>query len=123
MSEDSAVLSKSWGATMTSPFYQYGLELVGGTVPNLLIGLLESVPRRLHGDPLATNRWSDLAITFDGVHVQFYVDGALVKDVLFQTAITARGTSLHGGADVTPGQFFKGLVRRCTDLPPCTDNG
>ena len=36
--ENSAVLSESWGATMTSPFYQYGLELVGGTVPNLLIG-------------------------------------------------------------------------------------
>ena len=59
---------------------------------------------------LVTNQWSDLAITFDGTQVQFYVDGALVKDVLLLTAITARGRSLNVGADVTPGQFFKGSL-------------
>ena len=31
--------------------------------------------------PLATNQWSDLAVSFNGVEVQFFVNGALVKDV------------------------------------------
>ena len=30
---DSVVLGKFWNTTMTSPYYQYGLELAGGTEP------------------------------------------------------------------------------------------
>ena len=31
-------LAKFWGTTMTSPVYQYGLELDGGTTPHFYIG-------------------------------------------------------------------------------------
>jgi glucose/arabinose dehydrogenase/PKD repeat protein len=107
---DSAVLSKSWGTTMTSPFYQYGVELAGGTVPNFIIGTSSGVLAASMGRALVTNQWSDLAITFDGSQVQFYVNGDPVSAVLMLGSITARGTSLHVGADATPSQNFKGSL-------------
>ena len=107
---DSTVLSKSWGTTMTSPYYQYGLELAGGTVPNLMIGTPGGVLAGSMESPLATNQWSDLAISFDGSRVQFYVNGSLVKDLLLLGSITARGTSLRLGADATPSQYFNGSL-------------
>ena len=107
---DSTVLSKSWGATMTSPFYQYGLELTGGTVPHLIIGTASGLLDASMTSGLATNQWSDLALTFDGSQVQFYVNGSLVNAVLVLGSITPRGTSMHLGADATPGQYFKGSL-------------
>ena len=47
---DSVVLSKSWGTTMTSPFYQYGLELSLWNGPEPLHRHLEWAARRLNGD-------------------------------------------------------------------------
>ncbi|HZN78626.1 MAG TPA: PQQ-dependent sugar dehydrogenase, partial [Mycobacterium sp.] len=107
---DTVVLSKAWGATMTSPFYQYGLELAGGTVPSLHIGTSGGVLAASMGSALVTNQWSDLAISFNGAQVQFYVNGAPVKSVLLLASISARGRSLRLGADATPAQFFKGSL-------------
>jgi glucose/arabinose dehydrogenase/PKD repeat protein len=107
---DAAVLSKSWSASMTSPFYQYGLELTGGTVPHLIVGTSTGILDASMSGALATNTWSDLAISYDGVQAQFYVNGSLVNSVLMTGSITARGTSLHLGADVTPSQHFKGSL-------------
>src|SRR5262245_55100914 len=107
---DSAVLSKSWASTMTSPYYQYGLELAGGTVPHLIIGTSSGLRDAFMGTALATNQWSDLAITFDGTQAQFYVNGSLVEAVVMIGSITARSTSLRLGADAAPGQYFKGSL-------------
>jgi glucose/arabinose dehydrogenase/PKD repeat protein len=107
---DSVVLGKSWGATMSSPYYQYGLELTGGRTPNFIIGTSSGVLAADMGSPLAANQWSDLAVTYNGSSVQFYVNGALVRSVLMLSSITARGMSLHVGADATPGQYFKGSL-------------
>jgi hypothetical protein len=32
------VLGKFWSPTMSLPFYEYGLELDGGTVPHFYVG-------------------------------------------------------------------------------------
>jgi glucose/arabinose dehydrogenase/PKD repeat protein len=107
---DSVLLSKSWGSTMASPYYQYGLELTGGTKPHLIIGTSSGLIDASMESTLATNQWSDLAITFDGTQAQFYVNGSLVNAVLMLGSITARGTALRMGADATPGQYFKGSL-------------
>ena len=107
---DSVVVSKSWGTTMTSPYYQYGLELAGGTEPNFFIGGSGGIQAVSIGLRFTTNQWSDLAISFNGVEVKFFVNGALVKDATLITSITARGNALHVGADAQPGQFFKGSL-------------
>ncbi|HEU4331334.1 MAG TPA: PQQ-dependent sugar dehydrogenase [Lapillicoccus sp.] len=107
---DSVVVGKFWGSSMASPYYQYGLELLGGTMPSLLIGTTTGVLAASMDTPLVVNQWSDLAISFDGVKVQFYVNGASVKEVTLLGSITARSTSLRVGADASPSQYFRGSL-------------
>jgi hypothetical protein len=107
---DSVVLGKFWNATMTSPYYQYGLELSGGTVPVFQVGTTGGVQLASMGSALALNQWSNLAIVFNGSQAQFYVNGALVTTASLSASITARGNALRVGADASTQQFFKGSL-------------
>ena len=46
---DQVAFAKFWGGTMTSPYYQYGMELDGGVTPHFYIGIGERADGRLHG--------------------------------------------------------------------------
>jgi hypothetical protein len=106
---DRVVMGKFWNATMTSPYYQYGLELSGGQ-PVFQIGTASGVLTAAMGSALPANQWSNLAITFDGSQVKFYVGGTLVSTKPLSASITARGQQLRIGADNNTQQFFKGII-------------
>src|SRR5262249_23948174 len=60
---DSVVLGKPWNATMASPYYQYGIELAGGTRPTFYVGTTGGALSASMGSTLAVNQWSYLAVT------------------------------------------------------------
>jgi len=95
---------------MTSPYYQYGLELAGGTVPVFYVGTAGGPLSASMGSALALNQWSYLAVVFDGSQVKFYLNGALVSTVPLQATITARSNPFRLGADNNTQQFFKGSL-------------
>jgi len=108
---DQVVLGKHWNATMTSPYYQFGLELQSnGRVPAFQIGTTGGVQAVTTGTALALNQWSHLAIVFNGSTVQFYVNGALAATRTLVASITARGNPLRMGADANTQQFYKGML-------------
>jgi hypothetical protein len=107
---DSVVLGKFWNATMTNPYYQYGLELSGGTVPVFYVGTTGGLQSASLGSALALNQWSNLAVVFNGSQALFYVNGALATTVSLSASITARGNALRLGADANIQQFFKGSL-------------
>jgi glucose/arabinose dehydrogenase len=109
-SGDSVVIGKFWNTTMSSPFYQYGLELGGGNRTDFFIGTSGGTLAAYGGTTLAYNQWSYLAITFDGAQVKTYVNGALVNTQALSATITARGNSMNIGADASVAQFNKGML-------------
>lgn len=106
---DSVVLGKFWNANWASPYYQYGIELWGGR-PQLLIGTSSGLASVGMDSPLAMNQWTHLAIVFNGLTAQFYVNSTLVTSKSLSVAITARGMQLRMGADAGTDQFYKGLL-------------
>ncbi len=110
VSGDSIMLGKFWNTGMTSPFYQYGIELDGGVTPHFYIGTSSGLRGAGMGAPLPLAQWSHLAITFDGSQVRFYVNGALVTSSPLIATITARGNGIRVGADATTQQFYKGMI-------------
>ena len=108
---DQVVLGKHWTTSMTSPYYQYGLELTAnGRVPVLQIGTTGGVLSASMGSSLAINQWTHLAIVFNGSTTLFYVNGALVSTKNLAVSMTARGNPLRIGADASTQQFYKGLL-------------
>ena len=110
ISGDLVVLGKFWNAGMTSPYYQYGLELDGGTTPHIYFGTAGGLTGASMGSPLALGQWSHLAIVFNGSQALFYVNGALVTSKPLTASLTARGRLLRIGADADPWQFFRGIL-------------
>jgi hypothetical protein len=106
---DSAVLGKFWNAGMTSPYYQYGLELGGGR-PHFYVGTATGLVGATTDSALALNQWSHLAVVFDVSQVRFYVNGTLVNSRSVTATLTARGRPLRMGADADTAQFFKGVL-------------
>ena len=108
---DQVVLGKHWNTTMTSPYYQYALELqTNGTRPVFLIGTATGLRAVAMTGSLTKNVWSHLAIVWNGSTVQFYVNGALVSSGSLSASMTARGNPLRLGADADPWQFYGGLL-------------
>ena len=95
---------------MVSPFYQYGIELRGGSTPTLLIGTSGGLVSASMGSPLTLGQWSHLAIVYAGSQARFYVNGNLVSSPSMSASISARDSLLYLGADTTPSQFFKGTL-------------
>jgi glucose/arabinose dehydrogenase/PKD repeat protein len=109
-SGDSVVLGKFWNTTMTSPFYQYGLELGGGNRTDFFVGTPEGPRIAFGGTILPFDEWTHLAITFDGAQVRTYVNGNLVNTQALSATITARGNPMHIGADASVAQFHRGML-------------
>jgi glucose/arabinose dehydrogenase/PKD repeat protein len=107
---DQVPFAKFWSGTMSSPFYQYGVELDGGTTPHMYFGTAGGLVGASMGSGLAVGQWSHLAIVFDGSQVRFYVNGNLVSSAPLAATITARDSLLQMGADARPSQFFKGSL-------------
>jgi glucose/arabinose dehydrogenase/PKD repeat protein/chitodextrinase len=107
---DQVPFAKFWSGTMASPFYQYGLELGGGTTPVIYFGTAGGLTGASMGSPLALGQWSHLAIVFDGARAQFYVNGTLVSSPPVSATISARDSLLYMAADVRPTQFFRGTL-------------
>ena len=108
---DQVVVGKHWNTSMTSPYYQYGLELgSNGRVPVFLIGTTGGHQAASMGTALAVNQWSHLTIVFNGSTVAFYVDGAVASTKSLAFSITARGNPLRIGADASTQQFYKGML-------------
>jgi hypothetical protein len=107
---DSVVLGKFWTTAMTSPYYQYGLELSGGTVPNFFIGTTGGPLTASMGSALPLNQWTYLAVAFNGTQVSYYVNGAVVSTVPLSATITPTTNPFRIGADITAQQFFKGSL-------------
>lgn len=107
---DTVLIGKFWNATMTAPYYQYGLELTGGTVPNFEVGTAAGVQQNSMQAGLPLNQWSYLAVVYDGAQVKYYVNGALVTAQPLSATIVARGNPINVGADISPNQFTKGLL-------------
>jgi glucose/arabinose dehydrogenase/PKD repeat protein/fibronectin type 3 domain-containing protein len=108
---DQVVIGKPWNTTMTSPYYQYGLELqANGTVPHFFVGTAGGVLEASMGTALAKGQWTHLAIVFDGSQVRFYVAGVLVSTTGLSASITGRNQLLRVGADASSQQLYKGLL-------------
>jgi glucose/arabinose dehydrogenase/PKD repeat protein len=108
---DHVLLGKHWNATMTSPYYQYGIELQGNsTRPVLLVGTAAGYVAASMTGTLTKGVWSHLAIVWNGSTAQFYVNGVLVNSATLSATITARSNPLQIGADADPGQFYRGLL-------------
>ena len=107
---DQVPFAKFWSGTMTAPYYQYGLELVGGSTPNLYIGTASGPITASMGSPLTLGQWSHLAVAFDGTQARFYVNGNLVSSRPLSANIAARDSLLHMAADARPSQFFNGTL-------------
>lgn len=109
-SGDSVVIGKFWNATMSSPYYQYGLELGGGSRTDFIVGTAAGQLVASGGTTLPYNQWSHLAVTFDGSQVRTYVNGTLVNTQALSATITARGNPIRIGADASTAQFYKGML-------------
>lgn len=103
------MLGKFWNARMTSPYYQYALELAGGR-PQFYVGTATGLVGAGMDTALTLNQWSHLAIVFNGSQVQFYVNGALAGSKSLTATLTARGLQLRMAADADPWQFYKGVL-------------
>ena len=108
---DRVVFAKFYNATMTSPFYQYGLEVRGtSNTPVFEIGTSGGIRLATMSTGLTAGQWTHLAVVFNGSQVQFYKDGTLTTTVPLAASITARSSALYLGADVSPGQFLSGSM-------------
>ena len=86
---DQVPFAKFWNATMSSPYYQYGLELDGGTTPHIYFGTAGGLAGASMGSPLTLGQWSHLAVVFDGTRAHFYVNGNLVSSPQLSRARSA----------------------------------
>ena len=109
ISGDSVVLGKFWNTSMSSPYYQYGLELSAGR-PHFYVGTSTGLAGASMDTALVLNQWAHLAIVFNGLTAQFYVNGTLVSSKSLAASITARGMALRVGADAATSQFYKGAL-------------
>jgi glucose/arabinose dehydrogenase/PKD repeat protein/chitodextrinase len=109
ISGDSVVLGKFWNTNMSSPYYQYGLELSGGK-PQFHIGTSAGLAGAGMDTALALNQWTHLAVVFNGTTAEFYINGTMVSSKSLLASITARGMALRMAADASTGQFYKGLL-------------
>jgi hypothetical protein len=110
---DYVIVGKPWyAATMTYPFYQYGVEYSNGWNRTLDFYFGDQ-PGNLHG-PHRMNptleAWTHVAYTYDGHTVKGYLDGEERLVATDWSSLVARGHSLRMGVDGAYQQFFNGAV-------------
>ena len=64
----------------------------------------------LYAQPIATDRWTHLALTYDGTSAREYVDGSLVATKLSPAAPTGTGPLRLGGNRVWSSETLDGLL-------------
>ena len=107
---DSVVLGKFWNAGMTSPYYQYALELSGGR-PHLYIGTATGLAGAVMDSALALNQWSHLAVVFNGTQAQFYVNGTLGRhQAAHRDPHRARPADCESAPMPIRWQFYRGAL-------------
>ncbi len=110
---DQTLLGKPWSAnSMTSPFYQYGIEYSNSANRTLGFSFGDE-----NGDPNgpyrmtpALGRWTHVAFTYDGVTVKGYLDGIEALSVATAATLVPRGNNLLLGCDGAHAQFFNGAL-------------
>ena len=107
---DQILLGKHWNASMTSPYYQYGIELQSnGTRPVFFVGTTAGVLAvSMTGTPPR-----DVEPPCDRVerlHRTVLCHGAPASSGSLSATITARNNPLQIGGDADPGQFYRGLL-------------
>lgn len=108
---DQELFGKFWNAGMTSPYYQYAMELHNnGVRPVFFVGTVGGFIAAPMNTDLPVGQWSHLAITFNGSSVQFYLNGNLTNSQSLIANLTARDTPLHLGADSSLNQHFNGTL-------------
>jgi glucose/arabinose dehydrogenase len=60
--------------------------------------------------PLALNRWTYLAVTYDGLALRYFVDGAQVSSRAASGAVLVSGNPLRVGGNLVWGEYFDGLM-------------
>jgi hypothetical protein len=110
---DYVIVGKPWQATtMTSPFYQYGVEYSNGY--NKTLDFYFGDPSGgLHGPYRMSptlGSWTHVAYTFDGSTVKGYLDGAELLSEADAASLQPRGHSLRFGVDGAYQQFFNGAL-------------
>jgi hypothetical protein len=110
-SADYVLFGKFYNATMTTPFYQYGLEFdnIGNKTADFYFGSAGVLRGPFTVTP-ATGTWAYIAFTYDGTNVRGYLNGN--APILYaQTGnITARTQPLRMGADNNTAQFNWGTL-------------
>lgn len=107
---DQVLFGKFYNGTMVSPFYQYGMELGGGTSPDFYIGTPSGVLGAHMDSPLPLGQWSHVTAVFDGSNVRFFLNGDMVASRPLSATITQRDTPMYLGADIRPGQYLNGAL-------------
>ena len=110
---DYVIVGKPWNATtMTSPFYQYGVEYSNGYNKTLDF-YFGDASAGLHGPyrmSPTTGSWTHVAFTYDGSTVKGYLDGAEQLSEADVSSLVPRGHSLRLGVDGAYQQFFNGAL-------------
>ena len=109
ISGDSLVLGKFWNTDMRAPTTSTGSSSRGGR-PHFYVGTSTGLSAAAMDTALALNQWTHLAVVFNGLTTQFYVNGTMVSSKSLSASITARGMALRMGADAATTQFYKGLL-------------
>ncbi|MFN8178787.1 MAG: DUF4038 domain-containing protein [bacterium] len=110
---DYVIVDKPWSAsTMTSPFYQYGVEFSNSSNKTLDF-FFGDAAASLHGPyrmSPAPGVWTHVAFTYDGSTVRGYLDGVEALSVADASSLVPRGHSLRLGVDGAYQQFFDGSL-------------
>jgi hypothetical protein len=110
---DYVIVDKPWnGSSMTSPFYQYGVEYSNGGARTLDF-YFGDAGGGLHGPhrmSAVTGAWAHVAFTYDGSMVRGYLDGLEELSESDSGSLVPRGYSLRLGVDGAYHQFFSGAV-------------
>jgi hypothetical protein len=105
---DYVIVDKPWNeSSMTSPFYQYGVEYSNGGARTLDF-YFGDAGGGLHGPhrmAAATGAWAHVAFTYDGGTVRGYRDGVEILAENDPGSLVPRGYSLRLGVDGAGHQF------------------
>ncbi|MBI2449113.1 fibronectin type III domain-containing protein [Candidatus Pacearchaeota archaeon] len=110
---DAVLIEKQWTAgSMTSPYYQYGIELDnnGDGSYDFIFGDSSGVLRIGAFSTAQYGTWQHLVITYDGANIRAYINGVQAGSIAQTNSLQARGNSLIIGADALLAQRYQGLL-------------
>ena len=94
---------------MTSPYYQYGIELVRRQAASY-VGTAGGLVGAVMDTALALNQWSHLAIVVQRIAGAVLRQRRPGQHQAAHRDLTARGQLMRVGADASPWQFYRGVL-------------